>query len=220
MAKNLTKKRKKEPVAAPDEFLSWSARLLLWSREHIWALTLALLVLLTAGGAYSYYQYWQQQRQEKAAELLQASLRRQSDPASLRQELEVLLKDYPGTGAALQARLALADLLFREGQYLQAAAQYEALAAAAPALKELTAENISLCYEMAKDYRRALAALEPLLEQPGLPWRQELQLRRARLLELAGDREQALNIYQELAQQQPSPELSFYLQEKIAVLSP
>lgn len=220
MAKNLKKIKKKDPLAAPDEFLSWSARLLAWGQQHILALSLVLLGLLLTGGAYSYFQYWQQQRQEKAAELLQASLGHQGEAGGRRQELELIIKDYPKTGAALQARLALADLLLKEGQYSQAAAQYEALAARAPALKELLALNISYCYEMAKDYRQALAALEPLLQQADLPWRQDLLLRQARLLELAGDRAQALKIYQELLKQQPAAQLRPYLQEKIAALSP
>lgn len=210
-------KVKRDPIAAPDEFISWSARLLLWAQSHLKLLLLGLGVVVLAAGGWGYYQKWQHQRQETAAELFQASTGRQSDPASLEQELTLIIREYPHTGAALQARLALANLLFREKKYSQALEHYQALNQV-PALRELVAINLSYCYEALQDYERALLALEPLRQQPDSPWYQDVLLHQARLLERRGELAQALSIYQKLLQQQPSPNLKPFLQEKVAAL--
>ena len=210
-------KLKRDLFTAPDEFISWSTRLLLWGQKNLKLLLLGLGVVILAAAAWGYYQRWQLQRQEVAAELFQASIGRQTDPASLQQELALIIRDYPETGAALQARLALANLLYREQKFSQALEHYQALGQI-PALQELVAENLSYCYEAQQDYLQALRALEPLLNNSDLPWRQDVLLRQARLLELAGEPAQALGIYQKLLQQQPPPNLRPFLLEKVAAL--
>ena len=80
------------------------------------------------------------------------------------------------------------------------------------------AENLSYCYEAQKDYQKAAAVLDPLVEMADLPYRQELQRRQALLFELAGDPTKALAIYQKMLQDNPSENFAPYLQEKIKSL--
>ncbi len=119
-------------------------------------------------------------------------------------ELQIIIQDYPDTGGALQARLLTANLLYQEKKYPEAAAAFEALGKEAPDVKILVAENLSYCYEAQKDYQKAAAVLDPLVEMADLPYRQELQRRQALLFELAGDPAKALAVYQKMLQDNPS----------------
>ncbi len=203
-----------------DEFISFSTKLINFGQKHLTVILIGLAVLIIAGAAWAYLQKQQHQRQERAAELYQAAVsQKKSDIPTVLKELQTIIQDYPGTGGALQARLATANLLFREKRYPEAAAAFEALGQQSPGLAILVAENLSYCYEAQKDYQKAAAVLAPLLEKAELPYRQELLRRQALLLELAGDTSQALAIYQKMLTDNPPGSFLPYLQEKIKVLT-
>ncbi|MGQ9920610.1 MAG: YfgM family protein [Desulfobacca sp.] len=203
-----------------DEFISFSARLLDFGQRHLTLIIIGLVTLLLTGAVWGYLQKRQIMRQEKAAELFQAAVSRQQGAnPMLRQELQTIIQDYPETGGALQARLLLANLLFQERKYQEAAAAFEALAALTPELATLVAENLSYCYEAQKDYQRAATVLETLAAQAALPYRQELLRRQALLWEKAGDAAKALAVYQKMLQDNPPASFVPYLQEKIRLLS-
>ncbi len=203
-----------------DEFISFSARLIEFGQRHLILIIIALAAVLIAGAVWGYLQKRQVMRQEKAAELFQAAASQQKgDNPTLPKELQTIIQDYPETGGALQARLLLANLLFQERKYQEAAAAFEALGALAPELATLVAENLSYCYEAQKDYQKAATVLEPLVAQAALPYRQELMWRQALLWEKAGDASKALAVYQKMLQDKPPANFVPYLQEKIRMLS-
>lgn len=208
-----------KPEAA-DEFISFSARLLEFGQRHLTLIIIGLTALLIAAAIWGYLQKRQVLRQEKAAELFQAAAsQKQGDLPTLQKELHTIIQDYPETGGALQARALLANLLFQERKYQEAAAAFEALGLLTPELATLTAENLSYCYEAQKDYQKAAAVLEPLAAQAALPYRQELLRRQALLWEKAGEAAKALAVYQKMLQDNPPANFVPYLQEKIRVLS-
>ncbi len=203
-----------------DEFISWSAQALEFGRRHLTLILIGLATILLAAAIYGYLQKRQAMRQEKAAELFQAAAsQQQAQIDTLQRELQTIIQDYPETGGALQARLLLANLLFKERRYQEAIAAYEALTALAPELTTLLAENLSYCYEAQKDYQKAATILESLVAKANQPYRQELRRRQALLWEKAGDPQKALAVYQSMLQDNPPAGLIPYLQEKIQVLS-
>jgi len=206
--------------AEADEFISFSARLLDFGQRHLTLIIIGLAALLIAGALWGYLQKRQVMRQEKAAELFQAAAsQKQGANPTLPQELQTIIQDYPETGGALQARLLLANLLFQERKYQEAAAAFEALGALTPELATLVAENLSYCYEAQKDYQKAAAVLDSLVARAAPPYRQELLRRQALLWEKAGDAPKALAVYQKMLQDNPPASFVPYLQEKIRLLS-
>jgi predicted negative regulator of RcsB-dependent stress response len=203
-----------------DEFISFSTKLLEFAQRNLTAILTGLAVFIIAGAVWGYLQKRQFDRQEKAAELYQATVMAQQKPdiPTLLKDLQIIIQDYPDTGGALQARLLTANLFYQEKKYQEASATFEALGKEAPDVKILVAENLSYCYEAQKNYQKAAAVLDPLVEMADLPYRQELQRRQALLFELAGDPNKALAIYQKMLQDNPSESFAPYLQEKIKSL--
>ena len=202
-----------------DEFISFSRKLLEFGQKNLTYILCGLALVLIAGAFWGYLEKRQVTRQEQAAELYQAAVSQQkTDIPSLLKELQSIIQDYPGTGGALQSRLLIANLLYEEKKYSEAAAAFEALGKEAPDIKMLVAENLSYCYEAQKEYPKAAAVLDPLVARPDLPYRQELQRRQALMFELAGEPAKALVIYQQILQENPADNFAPYLQEKIKVL--
>ncbi len=206
--------------AVEDEFISFSARLLEFGQRHLTLIILILASAIIAAAGWGYLQKRQTLRQEKAAELFQAAVgQKGSDAATLRKELQTIIQDYPETGGALQARLLLANLLFQERRYQEAAAAFTALGSLSPELASLVAENLSACYEAMQDYPQAVQVLEPLAARAAPHYRHELRRRQALLWEKAGQPHKALEIYQAILKDNPPAHLLPYLQEKIQVLA-
>jgi predicted negative regulator of RcsB-dependent stress response len=202
-----------------DEFISFSAKLIELGRKNFAYILGGLAVLFIAVAVWGYLEKRQANRQEQAAELYQAAIsQKKTDVSALLKELQTIIQDYPGTGGALEARLLIANLLYQEKKYAEAAAAFEALEKEAPEVKMLVAENLSYCYEAQKDYLKAAAILDPIVASPDLPYRQELQRRQAMLFELAGEQAKALAIYQKMLQENPADNFAPLLQEKIKVL--
>jgi predicted negative regulator of RcsB-dependent stress response len=202
-----------------DEFISFSTRLLDFAQKNLMYFVCGLAFLLIAGAVWGYLQNRQFDRQEQAAELYQATVgQKKTDIPNMFKELQTIIQDYPETGGALQARLLIANLLYQEKKYSEAASAFESLAQAAPDVKILVAENLSYCYEAQKDYPKAAAVLDPLVATADLPYRQELQRRQALMFELAGDPAKALAVYQKMLQDNPSDSFAPYLQEKVKTL--
>ncbi len=202
-----------------DEFISFSQKLLEFGQKNLTYILCGLALLLIAGAFWGYLQKRQVDRQEQAAELYQAAIsQKKNDIPSMLKELQTIIQDYPGTGGALESRLLIANLLYQEKKYSEAAAAFEALEKEAPDVKILVAENLSYCYEAQKEYPKAAAVLDPLVAMPNLPYRQELQRRQGLLFELAGDPAKALAIYQKMLQENPSDSFAPFLQEKIKLL--
>jgi predicted negative regulator of RcsB-dependent stress response len=202
-----------------DEFISLSTKVLDFAQKNLTPILIGLVVLVIVGATWGYLQKRQFDRQEKAAELYQATVgQKKSDTPTMLKELQVIIQDYPETGGALQARLLMANLLYQEKKYQEATAIFEALGREAPDVKILVAENLSYCYEAQKEYQKAAAVLDPLVEMPELPYRQELQRRQALLLELGGEPAKALAVYQKMLQDNPPANFIPYLQEKIKLL--
>ena len=202
-----------------DEFITLSQKLLEFGQKHLAYILGGLAILLITGAVWGYLQKRQADRQEQAAELYQSVVtqKKQEIPAMLK-ELQTIIQDYPGTGGAFQSRLRIANLLYEEKKYSEAAAAFEALGKEAPDIKILVAENLSYCYEAEKQNQKAAAVMDPLVATADLPYRQELQRRQALLFELAGEPAKALAVYQKMLQDNPSDSFAPYLQEKIKLL--
>lgn len=212
---------RKTPPKEADTFISFSTRLLELISKHLKVILLGFIVIILAGVGWTVVHQMQAQRAEKAAARLREIRPELSQPQKTEENLAALQKlinTYPDTGAALQARLFCAHLLYREKRYAEAAAAYEALRGKDPGLDVLLAESLSFCYAAQGKFPQAAEVLEPLVSNTKLPLHGDLLRRQAFLYEQAGDAARALAKYRQLLEQHPGPEVSAYIREKIQLL--
>ncbi|MDD3581241.1 MAG: tetratricopeptide repeat protein [Desulfobacca sp.] len=220
MAKKITGTRK--PLDnEEDKFISFSNRLIEFSKSNLKVLVLGLTVVILAAAGWGIFYKINQQRAIKAAELLQTVRPALSQPEAAAKNLEALQKvisNYPKTGAALQASLFRAQLLYQEKKYAEAAAIYESLRGQDAGLDVLLTESLSFCYEGQQRFQPAAEVLEVLVKDAQLPYRGELLRRQALLFEQAGDKVRALSCYRQLLGLSSGAAFAPLIKEKIHML--
>ena len=220
MAKKITRARK--PLDnEEDRFISFLNRVIEFSKSHLKVLGLGLTLIILAAAGWGIFYKINQQRAIKAAEMLQKVRPTLSQPEAAAKNLEALqqlISNYPKTGAALQARLFRAQLLYQEKKYAAAAAIYESLRGQDAGLDVLLIESLSFCYEAQQQFQPAAEVLEPLVKDTQLPYRGELLRRQALLYEQAGDKVRALNCYRRLLRLTSGAAFAPLIKEKIHLL--
>jgi predicted negative regulator of RcsB-dependent stress response len=221
MAKKLKVVDRKEALKQPDDFISLSSQVIEYISKNLKVVLLGLGLIILVGGGWGVWKMNQTQRQEKAAELLQKASLGLSRPETTSSTLEALrniVAEYPHTGAALQALILQAHLLYQDKKFTEAGAVYESLRGQDPGLEPLVTENLSYCYEAQKEYKKAAEVLDPLIGDAKLPYQGEMLRRQALLYEQGGDIARSLAAYRRLLEQNPKSTLSGYLKEKITSL--
>lgn len=221
MAKKVT--RRQTPRQDQDKFISSVHRLGEFASKNFRSILLGVTVVIGLGIGWAVIHHLQVQRAEKAADLLraaQADISRPGETAQALAALKNLISQYPNSGAAFQARLWRANLLYQEKKYAEAGELYESLRGRDPGLDVLIAESLSFCYAAQKQFSQAAEVLEPLVQNSKLPYRGEVLRRQGLLYEQAGDKAKALACYRQLLKQNPDPALATYIKEKIHLLEP
>jgi lipopolysaccharide biosynthesis regulator YciM len=217
MAK-LTARRRRLPQD-PEEVLTLAQRLVEVAKPYLkWAVlgALGLAVLLAAWGINARLKAGREERAAAALAQVAPRLAKADRDAENLKTLERVIKDYPGTPAAQEAGLFRAHLLYRMNRFAEAAAAYESLLGQDPGWDLLIKESLSYCYEGQGEFRKAAAVLRPLNDKASGNFRSELLFRQARLLERAGDKKEAGDLWRQLLEHPPSPALVPYLREKVA----
>ncbi len=208
-------------VKNEDKFISFSSRLLEFCKKNLKILLLGFTLVILAGAGWAVIHKIYQQRAISAAVSLEKVRPELSPSGEVDKSLAALqqvISDYPDSGAAFQARLFKAQLLYQQQKYAEAAAIYESLRGGDPGLEVLLTESLSYCWEGQKQFQRAAEILEPLVKDHKLPYRGELLRRQAMLYEEAGDRARALTCYRRLLGQHPDAAFTPLIEEKIQIL--
>jgi predicted negative regulator of RcsB-dependent stress response len=212
--------RRRVTLESPDEMLTQAQRL--WEVVKPYAHWLAVVVVVSAVvlGLWSVNAWMKGNREAKAAAALvqvtpKADLNA-PDPAAAA-ALEKFIKEYPGTGAAREAQLMRANLLYGLGQYPEAAKAYEALRDSRdPGWDALVNESLSYCYEGMGNFKKAAEVLKPVVEQTYGPLQGEVMQRLALLYEKAKEPKEAAVYWRKLLDQPGDAALMSYLREKLA----
>jgi hypothetical protein len=179
----------------------------LWSRYGKYAIAVVAVVLVIAGGIVGWRQHLDDQRRAAGAQYSAAlSLLRSGKGAAAAGELTRLAAQ--DNGYSVPAALEAAELLAKEGDQRAAVAAYDKLAADSsidPRFRDL-AVLLSVMHGLPDaDPQKAIARLAPLTVS-GNPWRPSaLDLTAAAKLK-QGDRQGALAIYRQLADDLAAPQ--------------
>lgn len=179
----------------------------LWQRYGKYVIALAVAVVLATGALAGWREYQSRQRQAEGARYtLALDLARQGKDKDAAEVFGELTR-HGGAGRALLARFEAASLKAKSGDVKDAIAQYQALAAD-PSIDPLYRNLATLLWAQYQlkdgDPKAIIEALAPLtgLENPWHPSALELTA----LAQLkAGNKEEALAIYQRLAQDPAAP---------------
>lgn len=207
----MAKLDRKKLLKEPDEFLTFSGRAIKWGREHSQKLIIGgsaiLLAVAVTLGIQAYLNYRASQASRALAAVFDdfaLSLNRPPDPAkaeAVAQNLAKVIEQYGATEAGMQARLALGEMWLHQGQFDQAekalAALCEETDVPAPLLP-LAQAGLGRCLEQRKKLAAAAEAYGNAAKAAGPGQAGIYNLDRARVLEAAGEKAAAENLYREL----------------------
>ncbi len=208
---------KKEQAAPEEELLVLHEKWVRAAREHLREIILAAILLVLAATLWAGYNYYRSSRENKAA-ILYVQAMMKTDPAQKEKALTEVIKRYGGTSAALEARLSLYEIYVAQGNLAKA---YEELSyLRKKAKKPWTAfldlglgyllEDQDKLKEAEKDYLRAVKA------RVGLEEIAYLDL--ARVAELQGNYQAALDYYQKFLGRKPQGPILDFVQVRLAKL--
>jgi predicted negative regulator of RcsB-dependent stress response len=212
--------RRRSALDNPEEVLNLAQRLLEQVRPYAKWLVLGVVVIAVGLGGWEVNGMMQERRQEKAVAALtlvtpKADLK--APDAAAAKALEKFVNEHAGTRAAREAQLRRANLLYKLGQYAEAAKAYESLLDGRdPGWDILVNESLSYCYEGLGNFKKAAEVLKPLAEQISGPLKSEVMRRLAILFEQAKEPQEAAVYWRKLLDQPPNAALVPYFQEKLA----
>ena len=209
MAKNRV--TRKQLLKEPDEFLTTTARIIDWSREHFKPLIIGTVIFFGLLLGISLYTYFQKQRNNTAEAMLgQALTRYQTQVESkkpsealteVRGDFEKLINSYGGVPAGRLGELLFADISLAGGAYDDAITYYkQALAHFGPesALGNIILNGLGTAYQQKGDYSQAVAQFQKIADGASLVLKDAALFNLGHLYKQLGQAEQSRKAYQEL----------------------
>ena len=221
---------RKKLLKEPDEFISTTAKVIQFLREHRRKVTLCAVVgiaLVAAGsGGYAYLR-WQQGKaqviQQQAFQLYQETSNKAANPegdkANFKKALEKFqeaLAVYSWGNVGQVSRIYIGHCLYGLKEYDQAIPAYS-LCLEGP-FRSLALNGLGYCYEAKGDYAKAAENYQIVAEGDGDPYREESMLDLARCYEALKQKEKALAVYQKALAKNPKSRLADFIQWKIGEL--
>ncbi len=180
--------KRKELLKEPDEFLTFSARMLQWMAQNrdriLWGAGVVVFIAVAVSG-WMYYRKIKEDRAVAAFGKIMTAYRQMgedaaSDPQAgrVKETLAAFVEDYAGTGSGRMARVLLANLYFRTGDpdaaitaYQRALEDYEEH----PLIQNMILSGLGHAYlekgqphEAVRYFRRVAEGDAPLLKSEAL----------------------------------------------------
>jgi predicted negative regulator of RcsB-dependent stress response len=118
---------------------------------------------------------------------------------SLNAGLKKIVADYSGTEMGEKAKIYLGNAHFQKGNVDEALKAYESVSASSNLVKGIAAAGEAACYEQKKDFKKAAQLFRKASETVGNAAIAAIYLENAgRAFELAGEKADALSVYEKL----------------------
>lgn len=207
---------RKKLLKEPDEFITFSARALAWSRQNSKLVVGGAVVLLVLLAAALGFRAWRISQAGQAAAALApltekylevvAGVGEKHDLAALEAGFSQVAQEYSSTLDAQRAVLSLGDLYYRQAKYEQAAKTFQKIVQEMdpPAqIAPLAWHGWGQCLEAEKDYLGAAESYARAIALAGPNLGQLYSLDRARVLAAAGQKAQAVELYRQVLASSP-----------------
>jgi tetratricopeptide (TPR) repeat protein len=205
------KKTRKELLREPDEFMTFSGKLIGFAVDHKNQLIYALGIIVALALIISGYRFFSIRSENNASALLDKSLSKYNSIKAEKQPEEVygevssdfqfILDKYNGKESAKLARLIYANICYNAGKYKQAIELYK------KALTEFTKNpmirfqilsNIGYSYEQEKDFSTAAGYFEKISSAPEPIMRDEALYHLGRLYDKLGENEKSREAFNKI----------------------
>ena len=225
--KRISRSRKRE-LDQPDEFVSFSGKVLNYITEHkkeiITFSSVFIGIIICAVG----FRYYSSHTEAKAYSLLEEgikkynSVRETNDPqkifSEVKEDFEHILNRYSGKKASKIACLMFADISYDAGEMERAIALYE------QSLKkfdknayyrQLVYNNLAYAYEQINEYDKAIEYMEKIVAGSILNFKEDALYNLARLYAAKGQTDKERECYRKIQDDFPNSLYSNIAKEKL-----
>jgi tetratricopeptide (TPR) repeat protein len=206
----------RKSLKEPDEFISFSSKLLRQAVLHKTQMVAAISVLLGVLIIVSGFRYFSEQAENKGSLMLNramdryASANRENGPAKATEmvtaDFEKILNDFSGRHCGKFARLLFAGICFRSGNfdkaitlYTQAMDEFNDM----PLLRNIATCGLGYAYEEKKEYAKAVGLFEGLSADPDLVMADEALFALGRLYGLMEKKDKRIQVMGQIAEKHP-----------------
>lgn len=205
------KKTRKELLKEPDEFLTFSSKLIKLAIDYKTQLTYALVAILVLAVIISGFRFFSIRAEKNAAALLDKSMSKYNSIKAEKKPDEVysevsadfqfILDKYNGKESAKLARLIFANISYDAGDYKQAVELYKKALkdfADYPMIHEQILSGLGYAHEQQEDYTGAVGYFEKISAAPEAILRDEALYHLGRLYDKLGETEKSREAYNKI----------------------
>ncbi len=232
MAKKRISRSRKRELEAPDEFITFTGKLLRAATENRQKIisaggVIVVLILVISG-----FRYYSIQTEKKAFELLQTGLDKidklsegagsEKLPADIKNDFEMVLEKYPGKKAGKLARILLADIACDTREYDLAISLYNRALTdfdGDPFYRTLILKGLAYAYEQIGDNENAQKYMETINAGPDMGFKDEVLYSLGRMASKNGQHDREIEYYQEILKSYPDSIYADIVKEKIGTRS-
>jgi len=232
----MAKKRKikisrKQLLNEPDEFITFSSKLLKFIIDHKSQITVAVSVIFLFLLAFSGWRYFLNKAEDKAAISLGRNITRYesvkmkegSSEAYLEvgKDFQLLLKKYSGRHGGKLARVVYANICYNGDKPDEAIALYKKSLrdfSNKPFIKNQILSCLGYAYEKKEDYAEAIQYFEMTAQGPQSDLKNEAWYNLGRLYSREGDKEKSANAYRKIVSDFTNSMYFDLVKEKLAYL--
>lgn len=205
-----------------DSLLVFTSKAIDYAKAHAKALGVAVAVIAVLWiGTACWLSHRENVRQESWAQYYQAQLALLQGTEQAAQMVDALEEAYPSSNAAYYGRLMMADWLFTQENYTQAAAMYEPLLQAKNKhVRMLAALSLAAAQQAMQDYAASIRTAQDFIaKNPTSFMLPQMYFTLALSQELSGDKTAALNTYKKILEDYTKTYFGVFAKDKIAALS-
>jgi tetratricopeptide (TPR) repeat protein len=205
------KKTRKELLKEPDEFLTFSSKMIKLAIEHKTHLTYALGIILVLAVIISGFRFFSIRAENNASALLDKSLTKYNSMKAEKQadevysvvsaDFQIILNKYKGKESAKLARLVYANICYNAGKYKQAIELYKTALtefAKYPMIHYQILSNLGYAYEQEEDYLTAVGYFEKISSASEPIMGDEALYHLGRLYDKLGENEKSREAYKKI----------------------
>ena len=216
MAKKL-KKTRKELLKEPDEFITFSGKMIKFAVEHKTALTYAVAIIIGLAVIISGIRFFSIRAENKAAALLDKSLTKyeslknekktpQEIFSAVSSDFQLILSKYSSKDSGKIARLTFANICYNAGNYQQAIELYKTSLEdfkKHPMIHNQVLGSLGYAWEQLNDYATAVVYFEKIVTAPEPTMRAEALYHLGWLYDKLGQTDKSQAAYNKILSDHP-----------------